>query len=123
MLRTGDCKVVIVCTDAYSLSEDNFPRMWKDHVTEEEAGKTTLITSVESLEAVIRNGITCEKHPQYTPYSWDTYAFGFYFPEKTYRLKCPRSVIQRLEVEHNVHYCVKNPGNACPNDLDDQDEN
>ena len=115
------CKVVIVCTDASPLDEDEFPRMWKDYVTEEEGVETTLIASIE---VVIRNGITGAKtDPKYTPYSWDTYAFCFYFPDGSYKLKCPRSVIQRSEVDHNVRFCVPKVNRTCPNLLDDQDEN
>ena len=116
------CKVVIVCTNEHHLPEDKFPRMWKDCVTEEEAGEITLVTSVENLEVMIRNGIT-GTFRQYIPYSWDTYAFAFYFPDETYTIKCPKSVIQCSKVEHDSHYCINKREGICPNDLDNKDEN
>ena len=115
------CKVVIVCTNAYPLPEDKFPVMWEgariERVGEITLTITTLIENLE-FEVVIRNGITGAKtDPEYTPYSWDTYAFGFYFPDETYRLKCPESVIQHSVVGHDVDSCVKKQRGICPDGI------
>ena len=119
------CKVVIVCTDAYPLPEDEFPVMWEGHpIITEEADEIKLLRSVETLEVVIKNGITGAKTSRrYTPYSWDTYAFGFYFPYESYTLKCPKSVIKQSEFDHDERSCVKKVHNKvykkfiCPNNL------
>ena len=114
-------KVVIVCTDAYPLPEDEFPLMWESYpVKIEEAGKIKISTAVNFLEVKIHSGVTGLKE-NYVPtkYSWDTYAFGFYFPDNTYSLKCSKSVIEHSIVGHN--YCTKKQYNEsldklkCPN--------
>ena len=117
------CKVVIVCTDAYPLPEDEFPPMWEsDLVKVEEAGKIKITKAVSFLEVRIHSGVTGLKEHYVPPgYSWDTYAFGFYFPDDTYSLKCSASVIQRSTVRHGKHQCIKKEYNPrlhnfkCPN--------
>ena len=112
------CYVVIVCTDASPLPEDEFPKMWEDDIEYKEDGR---IESV-NLEVVIRNGIYEVLSPS-KKWSWDTYAFGLYFPNTTYSLKCPKSEkFKHSEIDHM--FCIKtqpNPyyGNkfTCPNDL------
>ena len=112
------CYVVIVCTDVEPLPEDEFPKMWEDRIKYDKDGR---IKSV-NLEVVIRNGIYEVLSPS-KKYSWDTYAFGLHFPDKTYSLKCPKSEkFKRSEIEHM--FCIKtqpDPDNGnkftCPNDL------
>ena len=112
------CKVVIICTDAYPLPEDEFPKMWEDHIKYTEDGR---IKSV-NLEVVIRNGIYEVVLPS-KKYSWDTYAFGLHFPNKTYSLKCPKSEkFKRSKIDHTFCITTKpdpNNGNkfTCPNKL------
>ena len=110
------CKVVIVCTDAHHLSEDEFPKMWEDCIHYDQNGR---IESV-NLEVVIRNGIFQER---FTIYSWDTYAFGLYFPNEMHNLTCPKSEkFKRSKIKHT--FCNKtqpDPDNGnrftCPNEL------
>ena len=112
------CYVVIVCTDVEPLPEDEFPKMWEDHIKYDKDGR---IKSV-NLVVVIRNGIYEVLLPS-KKWSWDTYAFGLYFPNKTYSLKCPKSEkFKHSEIEHT--FCIKtqpDPYNGnkftCPNKL------
>ena len=115
------CYVVIVCTDAHTLPEDEFLKMWEDHIKYTEDGR---IKSV-NLEVVIRNGIY-EVRSMQSPskkYSWDTYAFGLYFPNEEKPLNCPKSEkFKRSKIDHT--FCTKtqpDPDNGkkftCPNEL------
>ena len=115
------CKVVIMCTDAHPLPEDEFPRMWQGH--DIRYGRDRKITFVRPLEVTIRNGVSGIIDP-YIPYSWDTYAFAFYFPDDTYRLICPTSEKFRYsKIEHDdlCHSLQPNPDGSgklvCPNEL------
>ena len=119
------CKVVIVCTNTYPLPEDEFPIIWDDILYD----KNGRVADIEPFKVVIKNGISGDRHmPLF--YSWDTYAFGFYFPNKNYRLRCPKSEnFERSEVEHYDESCVKtqpDPNNenklTCPNRFLDDSE-
>ena len=118
--RREICKVVIVCTDEHPLPEDEFPRMWQGHGFR--YNKDGKITFVEPIEVMIRNGVSGVRGP-YKPYSWDTYAFAFYFPDDTYMLVCPTSEKFRFsEIEHDDLCLASRPnphgsGYICPNKL------
>ena len=117
------CKVVIVCTEIhYPQPQDEFPLMWEDHDIKYRDGR---ITFVKPLDVVIRN-IISKKNDKF--YSWDTYAFAFYFPDDTYKLLCPTSeLFERSEVRHyKCHVSQPDPKNGnkftCPNLLHTRDD-
>ena len=116
------CKVVIVCTEIhYPQPQDEFPLMWEDHDIKYRDGR---VIFVKPLDIVIRN-IVSKKNDKF--YSWDTYAFAFYFPDDTYRLLCPKSEkFERSEVRHyKCHVSQPDPKNGnkytCPNLLHTRD--
>ena len=119
-------KVVIVCTVAHPLPEDEFPIIWDD-ILYDKNGRVADID--QPFEVVIRNGISGDRDLPIL-YSWDTYAFGFYFPNKKYRLRCPKSEnFERSEIEHYDESCIKrqpDPNNdnklTCPNKFLDDSE-
>ena len=120
------CKVVIVCTEIhYPEPKDDFPVMWEGHDIKYNKDIGGRITNVKPLDVVIRN-IVSNKNGK--SYSWDTYAFAFYFPGDTYELLCPRSEkFERSKVYHNDKLCTKtqpdpNKGGKfiCPNNLPSQ---
>ena len=115
------CKVVIVCTEIhYPQPQEDFPLMWEDHdIRYYEDGR---ISYIKRLDVVIRNIVSMKNDKSY---SWDTYAFAFYFPDDTYELLC--STTENFEcsiVYHNDDLCTKtqpdpNKGGkfTCPNNL------
>ena len=119
------CKVVIVCTDAHPLTEDEFPIIWDDILYD----KNGRVADIKPFEVIINNGISGNRRSPIL-YSWDTYAFGFYFPNKKYRLRCPKSEnFECSEVEHYDESCIKkqpDPNNdnklTCPNRFLDDSE-
>ena len=118
------CKVVIVCTEIhYPQPQDEFPLMWEDH--DIKYNRDGRVIFVKPLDVVIRN-IVSKKNDKF--YSWDTYAFAFYFPDDTYKLLCSKSEnFDRSTVKHDDKLCTKtqpDPNNGgkftCPNNLPSQ---
>ena len=63
------------------------------------------------LKLTIQNGVMSSSG---TRYSWDTYAFPFYFPSEDYVMKCPKSVsdFELTDIEHDTFRCLRG---SCPN--------
>ena len=126
--RNEICYVVIVCAEE-NLSKEEFPVMWEE-VLKDGYGSDGKVESVKLPQVIIRNGILGYyvgdnfRDRKTTFYSWDTYAFAFHFPDKTFTLE-PKSVeIFHEIVQHDGDKCLKRKPNpskkdklTCPNDL------
>ena len=78
------------------------------------------IQSCGTLKLTIQNGVMISSG---TRYSWDTYAFAFYFPSEDYVMKCPKSVplplytpdFEVTDIEHDTTHCLRKGSGCCPN--------
>ena len=106
------CKVIIVCPEG-ELRE--YPILYGIGYRPTYNAESQ-IQSCGRLKLTIQNGVMSSG----TRYSWDTYAFAFYFPSEDYVMKCPKSVpspfcipdFELTKIEHDNHRCHQS---FCPN--------
>lgn len=127
------CYVVIICTEwSTKLNDEKYPKMWNNIERAYHSYSNGEIYHINPIKVAIKNGIrrtsrlpkSNSHKTKFDYYSWDTFAFAFYFPHKDCELKCPNRDIDNI---HTVchHLCNKSqPINGdssyiyvCPNKL------
>ena len=107
------CKVIIICREDELHDYPIFYSIGYCPIYNAESQ----IQSCGQLKLTIQNGVMSSSR---TRYSWDTYAFAFYFPSEDYVMKCPKSVpspfcipdFELTDIEHDTIRCLRG---SCPN--------
>ena len=117
------CKVIIIC-QAGSPELHEYP-LFRSFGFYLRHNAQSQVEAYGTLKLVIKNGIMMAGSERY---SWDTYAFAFYFPSKSYIMKCPKPRLRLLllvrpdsldfeitDIEHDESRCTGKVRGQCPN--------
>ena len=104
------CKVIIICRED---ELHDYPILYNIECYSTYNAESQIELS-GPLKLTIQNGVMSSSG---TRYSWDKYAFAFYFPSEDYVMKCPKSVsmpfdFQVTDIEHHTIHCLRG---SCPN--------